>query len=172
MQRYKCKACSRNFTQTALRGVPHKEKLKALMLYASGLSMNRIAQLFGVSAVAVLKWVRTLGTTLCPKIEPSADNQVIVMEVDEFWHFLKKKKCKLWIFKAYDRHRRRLIDWEIGDRTHQTFKRLYERLAQYKVLFFCADHWSGFNKVIPKEMLFQGKEKTYRIEQNNCRQRH
>jgi len=40
------------------------------------------------------------------------------------------------------------------------------------VVFYCADHWAGFNKVIPAEMLFQGKDKTYRIEQNNCRQRH
>jgi hypothetical protein len=62
------------------------------MLYASGLSLNRIAQLFGVSTVAVLKWIRTLGSTLCPKIEPSGDEQVLVMEVDEFWHFLKKKQ--------------------------------------------------------------------------------
>ena len=90
-QRYKCKSCERNFTQTPLRGVPPQDKLKALTLYASGLSMNRIAPLFGVSAVAVLKWIRTLGTTLCPKIEPSTDSQVIVMEVDEFWHFLKKR---------------------------------------------------------------------------------
>ncbi|WP_152531115.1 helix-turn-helix domain-containing protein [Holospora undulata] len=28
------------------RGVPEKDKMKALVLYASGLSMNRIAQLF------------------------------------------------------------------------------------------------------------------------------
>ena len=91
-QRYKCKDCGRNFTQTAIRGVCPKDKLKALMLYASGLSMNRIAQLFGVSTVAVLKWIRALGLTLCPKIEPSGDEQVLVMEVDEFWHFLKKRK--------------------------------------------------------------------------------
>lgn len=90
-QRYKCKQCGKNFTQTPLRGVPEKDKLKALVLYASGLSMNRIAQLFGVSAVAVLKWVRTLGAKLCNKIEPSPDDKVIVMEVDEFWHYLKKR---------------------------------------------------------------------------------
>lgn len=92
LQRYKCRDCSRNFTETALRGLPLKEKLKALMLYASGLSMNRIAQLFGVSAVAVMKWIRTLGNSLCHKIEPSNEDQVVVMEVDEFWHFLKKRK--------------------------------------------------------------------------------
>ncbi|ETZ05383.1 helix-turn-helix domain-containing protein [Holospora undulata] len=37
------------------RGVPEKDKLQALVLYASGFSMNRIAQRFGVSATAVLK---------------------------------------------------------------------------------------------------------------------
>lgn len=62
------------------------------MLYASGLSMNRIAQLFGVSVVAVMKWIKILGNSLCHKIEPSSEDQVIVMEVDEFWHFLKKIK--------------------------------------------------------------------------------
>lgn len=92
LQRYQCKTCHRNFTKTPPRGIPIQDKLKALMLYASGLSMNRIAQFYGVSAVAVLKWVRKLGATLCPKIEPSTDDQVIVMEVDEFWHFLKKRK--------------------------------------------------------------------------------
>lgn len=30
----------------------------------------------------------------------------------------------------------------------------------------------GFNKVIPSNQLYQGKDKTYRIEQNNGRQRH
>ena len=93
------KDCGRNFTQTAIRGVCSKDKLKALMLYASGLSLNRIAQLFGVSTVAVLKWIRTLGSTLCPKIEPSGDEQVLVMEVDEFWHFLKKRKISCGFLK-------------------------------------------------------------------------
>jgi len=40
--------------------------------------------------VAVLKWIRTLGSKLCLKIEPSPEDRVIVMEVDEFWHFIKK----------------------------------------------------------------------------------
>ena len=92
LQRYRCRSCDRNFTQTPPRGVDYKEKLKALTLYASGLSMNRIAQFFGVSTVAVMKWIRKLGSDLCPKLEPSPDDQIIVMEVDEFWHFLKKRK--------------------------------------------------------------------------------
>ena len=99
LQRYKCKNCGKNFTLTPPRGVPEKEKLKALVLYASGLSMNRIAQLFGVSTVAILKWIRTLGSKLCLKIEPSPGDKVIVIEVDEFWHYLKKRRKKFGFLK-------------------------------------------------------------------------
>ena len=98
-QRYKCKNCGKNFTQTPLRGVPEKEKLKAIVLYASGLSMNRIAQLFGVSTPAVLKWIRALGAKLCLKIEPSSEDKVMVMEVDEFWHYLKKRDTNCGFLK-------------------------------------------------------------------------
>ncbi|MBX9977476.1 MAG: Insertion element protein [Alphaproteobacteria bacterium] len=66
-------------------------------MYASGLSMNCIARLFGVSTPAVLKWVCALGANLCLKIEPFPENKVIAIEVDEFWHYLKKKQ-KIWIF--------------------------------------------------------------------------
>jgi insertion element IS1 protein InsB len=84
----------------------------------------------------------------------------------------KKKPPRVWIFKAYDRHRKRLIDWECGDRTSSTFQRLYERLKDYQGLFYWADHWRGFNKIIPSERLYQGKNKTIAIERNNCQQRH
>ena len=90
-QRYKCKACEKNFTDTPPRGVGEEKRLLALSLYASGLSMNRIAQFFGVSAVAVMKWIRALSEKLCPKIVPT-EERALVMEVDEFWHYLKKRK--------------------------------------------------------------------------------
>ncbi len=99
LQRYRCKNCLRNFTITALRGFCEQDKLKALFLYSSGLSMNRIAQFFGVSTVAVLKWIRILGSKYCAKITPSSEDKVMVMEVDEFWHFLKKKSEKYGFLK-------------------------------------------------------------------------
>ncbi len=93
-QRYKCKGCGKNFTDTPFRGVGEQNRLLALGLYASGLSMNRIAQFFGVSCVAVMKWIRKLSDTLCPKPEPSPEDRVLVMEVDEFWHYLKKRNTR------------------------------------------------------------------------------
>ena len=45
-KRYKCKSCLKNFTLTPLRGVPYKDKLKALALYSSGLSMKSHCSVF------------------------------------------------------------------------------------------------------------------------------
>src|SRR4051794_30483652 len=40
-QRYLCKACGLNFTDTPTRGKPLALKAAAVLLYVSGLSMNR-----------------------------------------------------------------------------------------------------------------------------------
>jgi transposase len=48
-QRYLCKACGLNFTDTPPRGKPLALKVAAVLLYVSGLSMNRTAKLLGVS---------------------------------------------------------------------------------------------------------------------------
>ena len=44
-QRYRCKACGLNFTDTPPRGMPLRVKVEAVLLYLSGLSMNRTAKL-------------------------------------------------------------------------------------------------------------------------------
>ena len=59
-----------------------KKKLVALTLYASGLSINKIAGLLKVSPPAVLRWIRKLGTSLCPKPQPT-EGQVLIMQLDE-----------------------------------------------------------------------------------------
>ena len=91
MQRHKCRNCGYSFTQTPPRGEPMEKKLTALTLYASGLSINKIAGLLKVSPPAVLRWIRKLGSSLCPKPQPS-EGQVLVMQLDEMWHYLQSKK--------------------------------------------------------------------------------
>ena len=44
-QRYRCKGCGLNFTDTPARGKPLAMKATAVLLYVSGLSMNRTAKL-------------------------------------------------------------------------------------------------------------------------------
>ena len=93
LQRYRCHVCGCNFTMTPPRGKPPAMKALALLLYAMGnMSFCSIARILGVSDVAVLNWVRDEARQLP---EPSTKAEVVVVTLDEMWHFVKKslKNC-------------------------------------------------------------------------------
>jgi transposase-like protein len=87
-QRYRCRGCGCHFTDTPLRGKPAAMKALAVLLYGMGnMSFSMIGRLLGVSDVAGLKWVRAEASALP---EPEVPAQVVTVEVDEMWHFIKK----------------------------------------------------------------------------------
>ena len=87
-QRYRCKACGLNFTDTPPRGMPLAMKVTAVLLYLSGLSMNRTAKLLGVSTPSVMAWIERFAEVYAQKPEP--EGRAVVVEPDEMWHYLKK----------------------------------------------------------------------------------
>ncbi|HET6519810.1 MAG TPA: helix-turn-helix domain-containing protein [Geminicoccaceae bacterium] len=89
-QRYRCKACGLNFTDTPPRGKPFALKLVAVLLYVSGLSMNRTAKLVGVSTPTVQAWIEQFARVYAQKPEP--EGRAVVIELDEMWHYLKKSR--------------------------------------------------------------------------------
>ena len=88
-QRYLCKACGLNFTDTPPRGLPLAMKVTAVLLYLSGLSMNRTAKLLGVSTPTVMTWIGRFAEVYAQKPEP--EGRAVVVELDEMSHFLKKR---------------------------------------------------------------------------------
>ena len=87
-QRYRCKACGLNFTHTPPRGKPLALKAAAVLLYVSGLSMNRTAQLLGVSTPTIQAWLEQFAQAFAQKPEP--EGRAVVIALDEMWHDLKK----------------------------------------------------------------------------------
>src|SRR3954462_6645962 len=87
-QRYRCKACGLNFTNTPPRGKPLALKVAAVLLYVSGLSMNRTAKLLGVSTPPIQAWLEQFAQAFAQKPEP--EGRAVVIELDEMWHYLKK----------------------------------------------------------------------------------
>ena len=87
-QRYRCKACGLNFTDTPPGGMPLQVKVTAVLLYVSGLSMNRTAKLLGVSTPSVMTWIEQFAKDHAQKPEPLS--RALVIELDEMWHYLKK----------------------------------------------------------------------------------
>ncbi len=88
-QRYRCRSCGLNFTDTPPRGLPLRVKATAVLLYLSGLSMNRTAKLLGVSTPSVMAWIEQFARTYAQKPEP--EGRALVIELDEMWHYLKKR---------------------------------------------------------------------------------
>ena len=91
LQRHRCKACGLNFTETPPRGMPLHIKLTAVLLYVSGLSMNRTAKLLGVSTPSVMTWIERFAKAYAQKPEPEGRAVAVAVELDEMWHFLKKR---------------------------------------------------------------------------------
>ena len=89
-QRYLCKGGGLNFTDTPPRGKPLALKAAAVLLYVSGLSMNRTAKLLGVSTPTIQAWLEQFAQAYAQKPEP--EGRAVVIELDEMWHYLKRSQ--------------------------------------------------------------------------------
>src|SRR5918993_400620 len=90
-QRWRCKGCGRQFTRTTPRGMPAATKREAVGLYCAGLSLSAVGKRLGVSAQSVMRWVRDHARDHGPKPEPAG--RATVVELDEVWHFVKKRRA-------------------------------------------------------------------------------
>jgi len=86
-QRYKCKSCGYNFTDTPPRGCSLEIKLQTLHLYLERLGFRSIARFLKVSNVAVLNWIKAFGAS----VENKVPAKVNFMEIDEMHHYVQKK---------------------------------------------------------------------------------
>jgi IS1 family transposase len=75
----------------------------------------------------VFTWIRPFAKEHEEKPEPTG--RTIPLEFDEMWHYRKKKRYKLWSWKALDRDTGQLLDRECGRRDKATLKKMIERLA-------------------------------------------
>jgi hypothetical protein len=113
-QRYLCKGCGLNFTDTPARGKPLALKVAAVLLYVSGLSMNRTAKLLGVSTSTVQALAGAVRSRLRPEARARRPGGCDRARRDVA--LSEKKSEPLWVWKAWDRASGELVDWECGGR--------------------------------------------------------
>src|SRR4051794_28730600 len=89
LQRYRCKARGLNFTDTPPRGMPLRVKVTAELLYPGGLPVEPPAKRRGVSTPSVMAWIEQFAKAYAQRPEP--EGHAVVVELDEMWHFLKKR---------------------------------------------------------------------------------
>ena len=74
-QRYKCKGCRCNFTQSRKQGTTLEVKLQALQLYLEGMGFRAIGRLLKVSNVTVLYWIRNFGKSVKSYVQTGSRGQ-------------------------------------------------------------------------------------------------
>ena len=92
-QRYKCKECGCQFQPNRMKGRAEGVKRLAVLLYLCGLSMRAIAKIVKTDVHAVYRWIRKFAEENYEKPEPKSE--AVVVELDEMWHFIKKKKTNV-----------------------------------------------------------------------------
>ena len=146
-QRYRCKACGLNFTDTPPRGKPLQMKVTAVLLYVSGLSMNRTAKLLGVSTPTVMAWIEQFAKVYAQKPEP--EGRAVVIELDEMWHYLKKSRT------SSGSGRLGIVlqgGWLTGNAAVVTgYPRAAARAREaLEPALYCADDWAAYAELIPQ----------------------
>ncbi len=110
-----------------------KEYEQAAKLSTYGLSADAIADVLGRDVRTVLQWLPALGHKgqqlhlfLCLSIGIN----IIFLQMDELWSYLKNKSRQLWVFIALESETKFLVNFELGSRTICTANRLVKGLRQ------------------------------------------
>jgi IS1 family transposase/transposase-like protein len=168
-QRYYCKDCHCQFTDTKPRGKPAELKKMAVILYAyCGVSLNKIAKMSGVSGTAVSNWVLE-ASEKAPTLNPKSDSSIVI--IDEMWHFVNGKNNKIWLWRAIDGKTRRPLAWVLGNRDASTLKKLIDIVDDGKCAFI-TDEYAPYFEHIPEDRHYYGKDLTFPVEQSNSDIRH
>lgn len=93
-QRWCCKSCRLNFVAGDERGSwreerYHKQKALAILLVCMGLSYKAAGRVVGVVRNTVYEWFKAFAGQI--KL-PVSEGELDVVEMDEMWHFVQKKR--------------------------------------------------------------------------------
>ncbi len=83
----------------------------------------------------------------------------------------EKKSDPLWIWTAWDRASGQRVDWECGGRDKATCERLLERLKRWRTRLYGGDDYAVYGVLLPVGQVYTGKDETHGIERDNARQR-
>lgn len=90
-QRYKCKECNLNFVEGDKRvkqSTLIKKALSIILYTMSKASFNFLGKLFNCSPTQPYNWIKDAALNI---EDPQVRDNIQEIEIDEMWHFVKKK---------------------------------------------------------------------------------
>ncbi len=97
VQRYKCKVCNSVFRGKASK-YSADFKLEAVMMYINSMGIRAIARVKKIHNSVVSVWIKKMGKVVkdafIEKIEEVQEKDINIVELDELFTYIKKKKIK------------------------------------------------------------------------------
>jgi len=88
-------------------------------------------------------------------------------EMDEFWSFVETKSNQRWTWYAMDKNTGIILAWYNGNRSDDAFLKLYGFLSQIPIRMYFTDEWGAYQRYLPQEKHYVGKDMTWKIERKN-----
>ena len=76
---------------------------------------------------------------------------MLILEADEMWSFVGKKREKWWVWVALDADSRQVVGMAVGDRSEATARRLWKSVPRdYRDgATIDTDFWAAYRAVLP-----------------------
>ncbi|MBV9385235.1 MAG: IS1 family transposase, partial [Chroococcidiopsidaceae cyanobacterium CP_BM_ER_R8_30] len=158
-----CKTCGRQFVVnptkiTVSKGI--KQLIDRLLL--ERISLRGIARVTQVSWSWLQDYVNQKLALTPRQVKVSVKLLgKLVIECDELWSFVDRKKNEVYIWLAIDRRSRKIVGCFVGDRTRKSARKLWASLPEIyqQCAFAYTDFWQAYKTVIPpKRHRAVGKE--------------
>jgi IS1 family transposase/transposase-like protein len=170
-QNYQCKECGRQFIEFYSQiGYSKETKENCLTMYVNGNGFRAIERITKVNHNTVIRWVREAGKKLI-----GMKNEYIIPlvgQLDELQTFVGRKKDKIWLWTSVNKDCPLILEWEMGDRSAETFGKLWGKIKHWNCYFWITDGYKVYPKFIPDGDQIISKISMTRVEGENSRLRH
>jgi len=169
-QRFECKDCGRLFQESyEARGYHPQVKKICLEMYLNGMGFRAIERVTGIHHTTIINWVKESAE----RLQEDEEDHPIVAELDELQTYFGRKTDKVWLWTAIDHLVPGILAIEIGDRSGQTFEKLWKRIKTWKSRRYLTDGYCVYaNYINPEKHLVLPKTLLTRVEGENTRLRH
>ena len=149
-QKYKCNDCLSYGTLEAKARYSESFKDMVIRAYLERMSMWGIYRTFGVHPDTLVRWLIERAEILPEISETLAQAQPNdVLELDELWSFVLKKKNKVWIWIALCRRTRQVVAYYVGDRSDDSLRKLWKSIPDnYKKGISYSDFYGAYQRVL------------------------
>lgn len=137
-QSYKCKDCGCQYVaHPHQRGYSSEVKQLCLKMYLNGMGFRAIARVTEIDHSTIINWVKERGENLAD--DPQEEEIPEITEIDELPTFVGCKKHKVWIWTVVNHWHQGILLWEIGDRSHHTFERIWQIIKCWQSFWYVTD---------------------------------